>query len=594
MPTNARKLVRDAAEERLKESMKAAGERSKRTLDNQGFLEKLVEQMTRNGFGLVSERKIKDALVGAGLWGQGKQLPLIRDGEHVFNRGIDNEGRPTGKSNFFVFVNETSKGVLVFFSDPDARPGAGKKELFIPTGYWGGDVGERAAQVMKQVLGYAAKKPETEFRAVTHQHWGRFVESRVEGVEDNRTQKVQDDGAQEFQDVLRMMILYHMDVDMSTPHNALQTTRMPVELLRKLLPADIREWPKVSFDFIKFLRIMEEGLGIVKVPGTELTMSLHGNNPNGPHMCIWVPDDAAAAEFTRRVLSRRDPNLHMQSFFFGREGGASERMSFGDMRTEMYAMMRKGTLAAGVAHPVHYGPIHLAGVRLPFDVMSIGLLSSVQSSGMELDTAENLAGNYCQAVGCWNTTVSESEAFPFKGEKGKKLREFLTKCMDGHNMHAAPKDHWAGYYANTLNMAFAEHIAEKYGVGTMFDGDDHRTLPMDYDPGGDVMGMGYTRLILPEEMCRKMVAEKRKMTPAEIVRGLVVKEVRMQGVVRTARAADGHLVIEPARLEMSEGRRKLLDAMGTLGTSAYAGELLDDLGRFEGKFDFSAIGNMPG
>lgn len=539
------------AEEISKEGCKLARRRA-----NHNFMVKFTERIVfEAGFKLVNEKEIKEKLVAAGLWGKGRMLPVVRDDEFVFNRGIG-----SCKSNFFVFTKSDSGGVTVYFSNPAAPANARRDELYVRFRFTGGDEGEAAENAVAKVLEYAAKKPEDEYRAVTHQHWG-FVEAV----------RVMDDGVSKFEDVLRMMMLCHMDLDMSTPHNALET-RLDAILVKRL---------GIRHDFIKFLQIIEEGLGIVKVPGTELTMALKANDPNGPHVCVWLGGKEAMGVFAEEILAKRDPKLQMQSYFTG--------MGFADMRTVLYKLMRLEMAAVGIAHPINYN-----SPSLP--VLDVGLVSSSVRGGLPLDYALEFARE-CQAVGCWNPTMDGS-VMPTRGKDWRGLRPKLLEWLDSHNANTQKEDYWVRHDANTLGMAFAEYMRRVYGLGTMFDGDCHVARPIideagQYNAGGDIMNMGHTVVVLGDEPKAELARKDRKPTPEELVRWLVGGRARMDAVVHTVHGQGG-LDMGPSRLAVPAGQRDTSRMLEALKMQAYAGEILGDLGYWIGAGQWRTIGEMTG
>jgi len=555
MPPENRNLRTNAGEAANNWSGFSAGATDLKRRENHDFTVKFTEKLIEAGFGIVNEREIKERLVGAGLWEKGKALPVVRDDEFIFNRGIGNS-----TSNFFVFLKGDSEGITVFFGNPAAPKGAKVSELDIRIRFVGGDIEEAADNAAEKVLRYSSMKPENEYRAVTHHHWGFVGGTRLI-----------DDGVSRFEDNLRMMMRCHMDFDMSTPHNTLET-RLDRGLMIRL---------GIHRDAIKLLRIIEEGLGIVKVPGVELTMPITERGPNGPHVCAWLADKEAMGVFAEEILAKRDPALKMQSLFTG--------MGFSDMRKALQKMMRLGMCAVGIAHPINYNSSSLP-------VLDVGLISASVHGGMSFVESIEFARE-CQAVGCWNPTMSNDE-IPTRGREWRGLRPRFVEWMDEHNSAPGQDKFWVRHDSNSLNMVFAEHMQRTYGVGMMFDGDDHQTRPLrdsrgEFNPGGDIMNMGYTRVVIGDEQMEKLAAEGRKPTSKEIVQWLVAKNARMEAVVHLAQGA-GVPTIEPWRRSIPENQKETTKMLASLQMQAYSGEILDDVGHFLGTWMWRTLGDITG
>ncbi|MFA5411777.1 MAG: hypothetical protein WC350_00295 [Candidatus Micrarchaeia archaeon] len=534
------------------------------------FADKLIEA----GFGVVDEKEIKEKLVAAGLWNKKEMLPLVEDDECVFNRGLGQ-----ARSNFYVFMKEDADGVTVYFGNPAAKARNGNTEIRMR--FTGGDVREAADKAVKEVLTYSSMKSADDYWAVTHHHWG-FVQAY----------RVMDDGVSKFGDVLRMMMRYHIDFDMSTPHNALETRLDPL-LMQKL---------GITHDFIRFLRIIEEGMGMVKVPGVELTMALKANVPNGPHVCVWLADEEAMELFAEKILVRRDPALKMQSYFLG--------MGFAEMREELRRLRDTLRAAVGVAHPFNFNSRGLP-------VLDVGLMTATVNGGLGHNDALDFARN-SEVIGCWNPTMSD-DVMPTEGVLWRGLRPFIKDILDYHDAHVPGSKGWIVRTSNSCNYAFAEYMRGMHGKGIMFDGDDHQTLPLrvgppqdvvdairarkespvfsEFSSGGDILGMGYSRIHLPPEMKKELEAKGRKPNAGEIVRLLLqakqYEPSAMDEMVYIVQG-QGRPEMDPYRRIVPVGKKDIARELAELQAQAYAGELLDDLGHFIGTGQWPAINAMPG
>ena len=561
MPPENRNLRTNAGEAAKEWRGFSAGATDLKRRENHDFTVKFAEKLFEAGFKVVNEREIAEKLIAAGLWEKGKALPVVRDDEFIFNRGIG-----SSKSNFFVFLKGDSEGVTIFFGNPAAPKGARPQELDVRFRFVGGDIEEAVEKAAEKVLRYSSMKLENDYRAVTHHHWGFVGGTRLI-----------DDGVSRFEDNLRMMMRCHMDFDMSTPHNTLET-RLDRHLMIRL---------GIHRDAIKLLRIIEEGLGIVKVPGVELTMPIQAKGPNGPHVCVWLADKDAMGVFAEEILAKRDPALKMQSLFSPSPNTVG--MGFSEMRAVLQKMMRLGMCAVGIAHPINYN-----SESLP--VLDVGLISASVHGGMSFVEAIEFARE-CQAVGCWNPTMSNDE-IPTRGREWRGLRPRFVEWMDEHNTNEKHGHYWVRHDSNSLNMVFAEHMQRTYGVGMMFDGDDHQTRPLrdskgEFNPGGDIMNMGYTRVVIEKEQMEKLAAEGRKPTSKEIVSWLVGKSAHMEAVVHLMQGA-GVPTIEPWRRSIPEGQKETARMLANLQMQAYSGEILDDVGHFLGTWQWGALGDITG
>jgi len=170
--------------------------------------------------------------------------------------------------------------------------------------------------------------------------------------------------------------------------------------------------------------------------------------------------------------------------------------------------------------------------------------------------------------------------------------------MDEHNAAPGQDKFWEGHTSNSLSMVFAEHMQRTYGVGMMFDGDDHQTRPLrdskgEFNPGGDIMNMGHTRVVIGKEEMEKLVAEGRKPTSKEIVSWLVGKTARMEAVVHLAQGA-GVPAIEPLRRYIPQELQETAKMLAELQMQAYSGEILDDVGHFLGTWMWRTLGEITG
>lgn len=132
----------------------------------------------------------------------------------------------------------------------------------------------------------------------------------------------------------------------------------------------------------------------------------------------------------------------------------------------------------------------------------------------------------------------------------------------------------------------------------MFDGDDHRTRPLrdpsgEFNPGGDIMNMGYTKVVIGKEQMDLLEKGRRKPTPKEIVSWLVEKKARMEAVVHLAQG-QGMPAIAPYRRYIPEAQKATAKMLADLQMQAYSGEILDDVGHFLGTWQWKALIDITG
>ena len=137
MPPENRNLRNNAGEAASEWRGFSAGATYAKKKENHDFTVKFAEKLFGEGFKVVNEREMAEKLIAAGLWEKGKALPIVKDDEFIFNRGIG-----SSKSNFFVFLKGDKDGVTIFFGNPMAPKGAKPQELDVRFRFVGGDIRE--------------------------------------------------------------------------------------------------------------------------------------------------------------------------------------------------------------------------------------------------------------------------------------------------------------------------------------------------------------------------------------------------------------------------------------------------------------------
>ncbi len=391
----------------------------------------------------------------------------------------------------------------------------------------GDEVGQ-AQRFANELLEYSQKKPQNEYRKVSHGHWGTIGKKWVM------------DDVSRFQDVIRTMMLYHIDYDATSPHN--------------------------SFEENVFNQIsgIEDALGIMKIPALELTAAFPPNGPNGPHLLLWMADNMTARAVKREILDYRE-NLKMMSYFSG--------MTIWQMLPVIRKHRDAGRLALGIAHPVNF-----RSASLP--IYEIGLLSAVEGGKISLGTVEQIVA-MSDSVGAWNPSIyAGKEEISVNDSRLKAYMKDILKKHVGISR----------LMANPINYSFAEEMVERHNVYTHFDPDDHKTLPMNYECGGDKMGMGFTKIMVPSDIYNSLES---RPSSKELIKLIHQRRVVMQSVQFTVKV-DNNMIISPERAKIPPGKKELVKELDSAAMKRYVGALANDfwIKLVHGKFKW--IANMRG
>ncbi len=485
------------------------------------FKRRFIEVITKYyGFGVVDKKELRKL--------QGGKSTVCNDNEMIFNRAL---GTDKKQSNFFVFMRETSSRIEIYYSNPETKNAADLKrdEYLIKRTFERGDEFGTADKFIREIMKYSAKKPKNEYRKISHGHWGTIGKRWVV-----------DDGVSRFQDVLRMMMLYNIDYDATSPHNSFEE------------------------DVYNYLSNTEKVLGIRKIPALELTAALPPNGPNGPHLLLWMADRITARAIKREILDKRE-KLDMISYYSG--------MTIWKMLPVIGKHRDAGRLALGVAHEVN---VHTPA--LP--ILDIGLLSAVENGKMGIGEARQIVA-MSDSVAAWNPCIYNGrKEVPVKN---KRLRNEMKRILKKHTGMKR-------LLANPVNYAFAREMVEKYNVYSHFDPDDHRTMPMNYDCGGDKFAQGFTRIMVPEKIYNSL---KDKPSPKELIRLIHDRRIVMNSVQFTVKMGN-NMVIAPERAKIPEKKKGLAKELKNAAMRRYVGALAKDFFSMLVRGKFSEIYHMRG
>ena len=487
------------------------------------FMDKLKKNLLDYGFGMVDREAVSFMQANRGF--------VLQDNETIFNRALGNDKK---QSNFFVFIKRVTKDgkskVIVYFSDPEVKSEEKllvekRKDYLMREVFITGNEDDAARRIADRIMQCSQKKPKNEYRKLSHGHWGRIGDEWVT-----------DDGVSKFQDVLRVMMLYHIDYDATTPHNAFEEN---------------------TFDY---LAGMEKELGIIKIAATEITASFPPDGPNGPHLLLWMADKETALGVKRDILDKRT-DLQMRSYFSG--------MNIWDMLPIIGEYKDKGKLAFAIAHP-----INMYSNAIP--MYNIGLLSAAKTGKISIGAVEEIVA-MSDSVASWNPCISENLHVD-----SKSFRDYVEPMVEEH---LGVKE----LTSNAVNLAFALSMQKKYGVYTHYDPDDHKTLPMNYNCGGDKYGgMGFTQVILPDEIYKSLGG---KPSSRQLIKMIHDRSISMNSVQFTI-VKNGTLQIAASRETLPHSRHIIAENLAKAEWDRYVSALGKDFSKVLEKGNFNKVGDM--
>lgn len=374
----------------------------------QRFMEKLDGGLQRNGFKQVESPY------------------LTQKNEVVYNRGTE------GKSNFFVFVKQSSLGVFVKYFDPDANKRLDdcmKRHVF--TGL-SSKSDERADKIIDEVAVASSNKPDNAYSLILHGHW-KSVEGR---------RFYADDGASSDKLIVRDMMYHHADFDFTGHHNI------------------------VDLGVHEKIRQVEEPANISRAVSTEVTLRMFPDNGNGPHLMVWSHQPHTMLRLEKEFLQRNDYRLIFPSL--------ATYMDPGLFLQWLHRELELKSVAVGIAHP-------FASVPLPFHPVAYGLFSSIGKrfsatyarcgdSGPEIKSVSKdfslhlalaLAKAYGNGIAAYNGAVSDGTdkiGDPATSEFMESLKRSYGMKGDTKNIHG---------------FLVSNYLRDKYGLFPYYEPDFH-------------------------------------------------------------------------------------------------------------------------
>jgi len=402
-------------------------------------MHEIGKALCSRGFQPVDSRNMKKLMSSAGCTEEGKPI-LAR--ERIFNLGLDGK-----RSNVFVFtkIDPLHESVKVLMASPRSdvnAPVMDEGELCMREEFCQvreSEIGKIAEHVAKRASSEAATKDPKEYRMQCHIHAGFSFD----------VSEYFDDGISNIADIIRRAMLYNTDVLILTTHNS------------------------IPFEKFMLMDSVCRIVGITAIIGTELTVPLLERHVNGPHHLVFIGNKEAAAEVQGRILSKRDPELRMQSYWRSADG----RMLLDDVYRELSDLRKNGVVALGAAHPFNY----ISGA-LPAKVL--GLLSAVDVGQLSLNEAVARAGSL-DFIEVMNRSISPG-VMRFSNPKLYRWISGLVRTHVLNNDSIVGTDMLREQVspahimsANMCSLAFAMWLESRGMRQQTFGSDDHCTLPLD-------------------------------------------------------------------------------------------------------------------
>jgi hypothetical protein len=389
--------------------------------------------------------KFKEAMEDAGF---GMVSVPLRKGLAIYDRGLDKEGNPNGKSGYSVFVWTSKTNIRMRHQNPDCSVEAESlsplqiSRLHIETRLNPNTID----RIIKSIMEESKKKPENVFFIALHDHIKRIGDH-------NLVAEHIDDGKSDWKKMILHKKGENIDYDFGTScHNN----------FRKELMAEIRD--------------LEGAIGITKGASVELTMPFSSNSTNGPHHLLWFSDFETAGEYHERFLSKR---IYLFPAY-------APDINLDELRSENQQLRKEMKLAVGIAHPI-------SGIKLPLlGTPPCGLLDLVARGFYPLDWATDYVAEYADAVGCFNPSEGNPEITFANPSEGRRMFGLVSKWKTG-----------SGLTMNSINTAFALEMRERYGTVAFADNDVHRFHKFRFKHTLHGYGKLRTVLEMPEGQIKK-------------------------------------------------------------------------------------------
>lgn len=464
---------------------------------NREFL-KLHEGLERNGF-----RQLPLGMVAS----PNSPSFLVRKHEAIYNR--------SGGSNYFVFVHVEEEGLRALFTNPgtsemDAAAPASRVKIRRSTL---GKSDGWAERTVDEILAEAAKKPMGAYHVVNHDHIGYVngTDMRSSGY---------DDGKSSEYEAIRNFMLWNYDIHMGpTSHN----------FWNAALSRHISE--------------LEAQVGIVNVPGVELTLPYKLGAKNGPHIGVWFAHESAALSFWGEVLSH----------------GNWEYAPFAPLVDPRRILDTLDRMAAG--KEAASGVNHFVASNL---LPGVGYGNRGLMGDYEWGYIDEMMRSHFQAMEAFNLGNPARQKILFK-ENGNGIatanRPYFTRMVEEAGFGGS------ALTPNLLCLAAAKYFSEKYGKWSYAGHDTHEYFDVKFDKYVSIINRPGRAFNVLDLGGLGIADGGRKPTPAEII-GLLLLPCaggRMKPFIPVEYDARGRVNIAAGRMTDGPLDRayELFSSMGT-------------------------------
>ncbi|MGV8086861.1 MAG: hypothetical protein ACP5N1_04480 [Candidatus Woesearchaeota archaeon] len=435
-----------------------------------GAYSKLDELLQSNGF--------KQLPLGT-LISPNIESKLVGEHETIYNRS---EG-----SNYFVFVKIEDDKLKVTYTNPDYSDNAIKLPLnkVWPLHVTTGNNDKWYSTTINAILKAASRKPKDKYFAKLHGHWGE-----INGVDLNKENI--DDGQSSEYEIIRNLMLYNFDIDATGSHN------------------------HFNIGLMTHVKILEESVGITKIPGIELTLP-SDDDMNGPHLNVWFSNFDVAQKYAERILKKRKgeyppfaPDISTKEVLEYHKNGFLDK-----------------SLAVGLAHC--FSDKNLPGV---------GLGNRIAKGDYTAEKAIDFISENITAVEIFNCGTPPNQEIEFSRKEDEMYFRNILENFGLKEVKLSP---------TILSWAIAKHF-RKEGKWTYVGHDTHKYFDIGYDKNRRISRPGRGTTIMDLSNLESVKSGK-KPTSEEILNLMHDTYARSNIVTFVPQILDsnGTLDIVPAR-----------------------------------------------
>ncbi|MEM4633612.1 MAG: hypothetical protein QW275_00470 [Candidatus Anstonellaceae archaeon] len=389
----------------------------------------------------------------------------------IYDRGLDEQGNPNGKSCYSVFAWVGKNALFLRFQNPDFSseayhlPASKISNLHIETLFTSSSIQKLICRIRECSL----KKPESVYFLALHDHL-RYV-----GGSDLAALNM-DDGLSDWLTMILHKKGENIDFDFgSSCHN------------------------HFPYEQMKMVRELEEAIGMTKGASLELTMPFSKKSTNGPHHLLWFSDFEVAKEYYEKFLTKR---VYKYPAY-------APDVSPKKLKRENQRLREEFLLAVGIAHPA-------SGLRLPIvGVPPVGLLDMAADGAYSLDYVFEYVGKYADSVGGFNALAGRQPRLFANPSEGRRMRELVEKWNTGNFQ-----------IPNALSMAFALEMQQIHKTAVHADNDIHKFHSFSFKH--TVHGYGKLKTILDASAWQEKFYQGKiqKPTAADVIKIFRLPEER--------------------------------------------------------------------